>query len=253
MSDLQVPVVPAVPEGPALTQTQRVVYTFTAPSKTFFDIKRSTSWWLPFLLGLVATYALFFTVQAKVGWEQVAENQIRMSPKQAEQMDKLSPEDRASRMKISVIFTKVIFAAVPLLGVIGIAIIAGVLMATINFGFGGKATFWEVFSVSWYAHLPGLFKVLLGIVALLAGMAPESFNSQNFAGTNPGYYMSPDTSKGLLALASSLDIVTIWTLVLSAIGLSIVAGVKRSSGYIAVFGWWVITVIVGVGFAAAFS
>jgi hypothetical protein len=29
-----------------------------------------------------------------------------------------------------------------------------------------------------------------------------------------------------------------------------VAGVKRSSGYIAVFGWWIIVVLVGVGFAA---
>ena len=43
MSDMQTPLVPAVSESPALTQTQRVIYTFTAPSKTFFDIKRTTS------------------------------------------------------------------------------------------------------------------------------------------------------------------------------------------------------------------
>jgi hypothetical protein len=35
------------------------------------------------------------------------------------------------------------------------------------------------------------------------------------------------------------------------IGVSIVAGVKRSSGYIAVFGWWAIIVLVGVVWAAA--
>jgi hypothetical protein len=29
-----------------------------------------------------------------------------------------------------------------------------------------------------------------------------------------------------------------------------VAGVKRSSGYIAVFGWWAIFVVIGVGIAA---
>ena len=43
MSDISVPVVPAVPQGPSLTQVQRVIYTFTAPSKTFNDIKRNTS------------------------------------------------------------------------------------------------------------------------------------------------------------------------------------------------------------------
>ena len=33
-------------------------------------------------------------------------------------------------------------------------------------------------------------------------------------------------------------------------GIAIVAGVKRSSGYIAVFGWWAIIVLFGVGYAA---
>jgi hypothetical protein len=34
-------------------------------------------------------------------------------------------------------------------------------------------------------------------------------------------------------------------------GTAIVAKVKRSSGYIAVFGWWAIFVLIGVGWAAA--
>ena len=38
-----------------------------------------------------------------------------------------------------------------------------------------------------------------------------------------------------------------------AIGTALVAGVKRSSGYIAVFGWWAVVVLVGAGIAAAFS
>jgi hypothetical protein len=250
MSDLQIP---AVSEGPALTQVQRVIYTFTAPSKTFTDIKRSTSWWLPFLLMVIFSYGLFATVQAKVGWEQVAENSIKQNPKQAEQMDKLPPDQRANNMKISVMVTKVIFALFPIFALIVNAVIAGVLLATINFGFAGKASFWEVFSVAWYAGLPGLIKVLLGVAALLAGLAPESFNSRNISGTNIGYFLPSDTNKALLTLATSLDAVTIWTLVLSAIGLSIVAGTKRSSGYIAVFGWWALIVLVSVGWAVAFS
>ena len=37
-------------EVTGLSQVERVVDTFVAPSKTFTDILRSTSWWLPFLL-----------------------------------------------------------------------------------------------------------------------------------------------------------------------------------------------------------
>jgi hypothetical protein len=39
-------------------------------------------------------------------------------------------------------------------------------------------------------------------------------------------------------------------LVLLSIGVAAVAGVKRSYGYIAVFGWWAIFVLFGVGMAA---
>ena len=96
MSDIQFPAVPAAPETPPLTQVQRVICTFTAPSKTFNDIKRNTSWWLPFLLTALFGYALFFAITTKVTWSQVAENNIKMSPKQAEQMEKQPAEDRKS-------------------------------------------------------------------------------------------------------------------------------------------------------------
>ncbi len=92
------------------------------------------------------------------------------------------------------------------------------------------------------------------MIVIFAGTAPESFNIKNFAPTNIGAFLNPlETNKALYALATSLDVVTIWSLVLLAIGTAMVAGVKRNSGYIAVFGWWAIFVIIGVGTAAAFG
>jgi hypothetical protein len=41
--------------------------------------------------------------------------------------------------------------------------------------------------------------------------------------------------------------------VLLGMGTAIVAGVKRGSGYTAVFGWWAIFVLIGVGWALAFG
>jgi hypothetical protein len=253
MSDTQVPAVPATSSGPALTQVQRVIQTFTSPTKTFLDIKRSTSWWLPFVLSAIFGYALFAAITVKVTWPQVAENNIKMSPKQAEQLDKLPAEQRATNMKISAMVTEGIWGALPIMSLIVMAVMAGVLLATINFGFGGKATFWEVFAVVWFANLPGLIKFLLGTIALFAGLDPDSFNVNNFAGTNVGYYLPPDTSKVIMALATAIDPITIWILALCSIGVSIVAGTKRSAGYIAVFGWWILLVLIGVGAAAAFS
>jgi hypothetical protein len=254
MSDFQVPVIPSAPEAPALTQMQRVIYTFTSPSKTFKDIKRNTSWWLPFVLTLVFGYTFFGAVTAKITWPQVVDTNLKWQPKQAERIEQLPPDQRATNMKITIGITQGIWAAIPILGsLLGAAIMGGILLATMNFGFGGKATFWQAYAVVMFANLPGLLRYILGTIAIFAGMDPESFYINNFAGTNPGYYLPMDTPKALMALATALDVTTIWVLILASIGISIVAGTKRSSGYIAVFGWWIVLVLIGVGSAAIFS
>jgi len=256
MSDLEVQsVAVAAPEAPGLSQWQRVVYTFTAPSKTFADIKRGNkSWWMPFLILILIGYIFFVAVTLKVGWGQVAENAIHMNPKSEEKMAQQPPEQRDMAMKITQYSMEGAFAASPILVLIFALVIAVVLWGTINFVFGGKATFGGVLAVWMYAALPGIIKSLLGSVVLFAGAAPESFNLANFAPTSVGAFLNPlETNAALYKLASSLDVTTIWYIALMGIGLAIVAGVKRSSGYIAAFGWWALIVLVGVGWTLAFG
>jgi len=253
MSDLQVqPVAEAAPEGSGLSQWQRVANTFTAPSKTFEDIKRGNrSWWLPFVILIVAGYIFFAAVTLKVGWAQVAENAIHLNPKSEERMAQSTPAQRDMTIKITQYSIEGAFAASPILVLIFGAVIALVLWGTINFVFGGKASFGSLLSVWMFAALPGIIKSLLGAIVLFAGAAPESFNLNNFAPTSLGAFLNPlETNAALYKLASALDVTTIWYLVLLGMGTAIVAGVKRSSGYIAVFGWWAIIVLCGVGWTA---
>jgi hypothetical protein len=253
MSD---PVVQSAAEvSPGLSQGQRLLNIFTAPSKTFEDIKLGhRSWWLPFIIYAVLGFAFYGVVNSKVGMRQVSENQVKLSPKTEEQMSQLTPEQREQRMKISTTITQGIFIAGPVFILAMGAVISLVLLGTINFVFGGKAKFASVFAVWMYAMMPSCIKTILGIVVLFAGTAPDSFNIKNFAPTNLGAFMNPmDTNPGLYSLASSIDFVTIWTLALVGIGVAIVAGTKRTSGYIASFGWWALLVIGGAGVAAAFS
>jgi Yip1 domain len=251
MSDVEAPTA----EAAGLTQMQRITNTFTAPSKTFEDIKRGNrSWWLPLIVMALFGYLFFAVVNQKVGMQQVVDNQTRLSPKAQERMADASPEQRANAEKISIGITEGFFIAGPVVGLIGALVVAAVLLATINFGFGGRARFSEVFAVSYYAWLPSIVKVLLGIVVLYAGMAPESFNIKNFAPTNIGAFLDPaSTNKALYALATSFDAITIWICILMGMGIATVAGVKRSSGYIAVFGWWVLMALLGAGTALAFN
>jgi len=254
MSDLEVqPAAGGTPAAPGLTQLQRVTGVFSAPSKTFEDIKRGNkSWWLPFVIMVLFGYVFFAAITMKVGWAQVAENAIHLNPKSEEKIAQAPPESRATAMKITQYSMEGGFAASPILILVVVALGSLVLWGTINFVFGGKASFGSVFSVWMFAGLPGLIKTILGIVVIFTGGAPETFNIGNFAPTNIGSFLSvADTNAALYKLATALDITTIWTMVLMGIGLSIVAGVKRSSGYIAVFGWWAILTLLGVGWTAA--
>jgi hypothetical protein len=250
MSDIGVQSVaqPAI----GLSQWQRVSNTFTTPSKTFEDIKRGNrSWWLPFLLFVLIGSGLWVTVTRNVTWETVRDNALRMAPKQAERLANLPPDQLQRQMAIAATTQKIIWAMAPV-GVLVLDLIAaGILLGTINFAFGGRAKFGSVLAVVWYGGLPGLVKLILGAIGLFAGVAPESFLPGNPAGTNLGYYLSPlDTNMFLYTLASGIDVIMIWSLVLTSIGLAIVAGTKRSSGFIAVFGWWAISTIFGAGIAA---
>jgi hypothetical protein len=255
MSDLSVQSVAG--QGPGLSEWQRVANLFSAPSKTFEDIRRGNrSWWLPLLIVLVTGAFLYFAIGREVTWKGVYENQMRIAPEWAKRMmENMTPEQRAAADQRGPINQEVTWALSPL-GLLMINAMAALfLWPTINLGFGGRATYSGIFTVTMFATLVlWPVKLLIGGLALFAGALPDAFNLNNVAGTNIGYYLAKEeTPAALYALATAVDPLVIWNLVLTSIGVAVVAGTRRSSGYIAVFGWWVLLLIVGVGVAAAFA
>ncbi len=233
-----------------LSQGERVIDAFVAPSKTFTDILRSQSWWLPFLIVLVVGYGFVFTVEKKVGWDQVLENSLKTNTSQAESISNAPADQQATIRSRMVIGYKVVSYIFPAFVLLYWVVAAGVMLATLNFGFGGVAKYGQLFAVFVYAGLPGIIKSMLSIIVLFAGLGAESFNLQNPVGTNLGYYLSPESPKWLISLGTSIDIFTIWTVILLVIGCSIVAKVKRGSAAVAVVGWWLLITIISAGVAA---
>ena len=86
MATMPVPPAPAPgAEATPLSQPARVINTFFAPGKTFTDLRRSASWWLPFLITAIISIAYVSVADQKVGFRKIAENQLRAQPKQADQ------------------------------------------------------------------------------------------------------------------------------------------------------------------------
>jgi hypothetical protein len=237
------PASPTEPPTRGLSDFARLVDTFVAPSRTFTDILRSSRWWLPFLLGVIVTYVFLFAVQRQVGWSQIVDNQVKQTPKMQEQFASLEPAQVSERKHMIATITKYSFYAAPLLNLLFSAVCAAVLLATINFGFGGEATFGRMMAVWMYATLPFAVQALLATGVLFAGMSPEEFNLQNPVGTNLGYYLPADTPKFLLTPATKIDLMAIWTVALLVIGCRIVGKIKKSSAVIAVVGWWALIIL----------
>jgi len=248
------PVIPIpTPQPEPLSQGARIVNTFIAPSKTFSDLRRSASWWVPWLLGAVVSVAFAYAVDSKVGFRQAAENQIQRSPKATRQMEGLAPEDRAQAVRRQAVGTRYFMYAFPIVALVLYTIFAGIYLATFKFGANADLTFGRAFAVVVYASLPELFRGILAIVSLFAGAAPDSFNLQNPVATNLGYFLEPANSPFLYGIASSLDIFRLWALVLTAIGFAYAGKVKQSTSFAIVFGWFALITLVFSGLGAMAS
>ena len=240
------------PEAPALSQVERVVDAFVAPSKTFSDIRRSASWWLPWLLSTIVGLALVYMVDKKVSMEKVAENQVAMSPKASARLEQLPADQREKQMEISAKFTRIIAFGWPLLSLLWVAILAAVLLGTFKMGLGAEIGFWQCFAISMYAHLPGIVKGLLVMLTLQIS-GGENFTFQNELASNLSALFDPNSSHFLWSIASSIDVFNIWILVLTGIGYSCVTRVKRGTCLTVVFGWWVVLTLGGAAIGGLFG
>lgn len=239
-----------VPENKGLSQVERVVDTFVAPSKTFTDILRSSSWWLPFLLLVVVTMASAFAVDQKIGFDHVAEQSISQNASATEQMAQLTPQQRAVQMHRIGLGQKYGSYGSAVIILIFVAIVSLLNWASLNFGLGAKTTFGQNFAVCMYAGLPKIFIGLLNIVFVYAGVNTENFDLNNPVGTNIGYYMT-NSPHWLQMAGSFFDIFGLWTLALSIIGLAIISRKSKSQAAIVAVGWWLFGLLVLTGITAA--
>src|SRR5579872_4669358 len=228
------------PVAPPMSEASRIVNTFIAPSKTFTDLRRSAAWWGPWILISIFSIAFMMTIGKQVGFEQISKNQIEHS-KRADQFDKLPADQQARQLGISSKIIGGLGYASPLVILLISLISTTALWATFKVGAAAETTFGQAYAIVMYAGLPGIVGAILGIISLFAGVNPEGFDINNPVGTNLAYYLDPDTTvKFVRAMASTFDVITIWSVILIVIGYSCTSKVKRSTAIAIVVGWFIL-------------
>lgn len=252
MSTPPVPVEPQ-PAAPSLSEPERLLNTFIAPSKTMADIQRNPSWWAPFMVIAVFSFFYILMIGQKIGWEQIVQNEIQKNARAMEQIDKLPPEQRERTLDLQVTITKYISYAQPVVLLIIYAIVALVLLAVFNFGFGAQLKFMQCMAITMYASLVNVVGVLLGVITLFAGLDPEGFNIRNPVATNPAYFMNPMQNKFLYGVISAFDIIVLWCIVVMAIGISRNSKVKTGVAFATIFVMYFLLKLAGTAIAVATS
>lgn len=239
---------PDAPQStPPMSFLSRLVGVFIEPGETFEDIARKPNWIAPLILMVLVSLAVMETMLAKVGVSRIMMHTLQQSGRAAT----MDPEQLNQAITKGAPITAAFMQGAAIFGVpIILLIVAGFGLIVLNGFFGEKARFKEVFSATCYAYLPHIVGAVMAI-AVMFFADPDAFIPQNPAPTNPGFFMDPATSShAVYALASSLDIFTLWFLALLAIGLSKVLQKKAKTGsiFMTFLGAWILLIIVRVAF-----
>src|ERR1022692_4574053 len=138
------PVLPAspapTPQSAPLSEGARIVNTFIAPSKTFTDLRRSASWWGPWLLISIFSLLFVYSMDRQIGFDQISKNEIAHSSR-ADQFDKLPADQQAKQIGITTAYIRYVSYGNPVMLLLYFAITAFVLWATFKFAAGASVSY----------------------------------------------------------------------------------------------------------------
>jgi hypothetical protein len=226
-------------EPRGLSEGERLLDAYVAPTKTFTDILRNAGWWGPCILSVLVSAAYGYLALTKVGVPTMVNNMIRNMPSLQEKMS-----DPATAAQIQKSMEHQIsggFYSGPAILIVASLLAAALFMLTANFVFGGRAEYKRLLAVFWYAYLPMIIFYLLVCVLLAANVNIDTFQVNNPAATNVGYFLlDGGYSPTLVAFASLLDIFSLWIFLLQCLGVAKVAGISFGKAAMSVGVWWVL-------------
>jgi hypothetical protein len=248
--------IPSVPDpspAPAGSDNSfaRIFGALFSPKPTFASIVQRPTWIVPVALGCVLFIAVVYIFTVRGGWPAFFQKQLAGNSR----VEQMTPEQRESLMekqeKFAPAFGYVEGVVIPPVGAL---LTAGVLLLIFNLSGATKTTFKVALAIVAFAWTPWLIHGVLSILILFLKDI-TTVDLQNVVASNPGAFLPDDASKWLTALLSSIDIFSIWTLLLLAIGFSATNPKKLSVGkaFALAAAGWLVFVLLKVGFTAAFA
>ncbi|HXB20871.1 MAG TPA: YIP1 family protein [Candidatus Solibacter sp.] len=247
-----IPPLPPETAPAGLSEPQRIINAFVSPSKTFEDLRRKSSWFVPWLL--ISIFVLVFGIVFvhKIDMTRLVREQIEQSSRAAA-FEQASPEQREAQLRIGAKVAEITFYLAPIGTLIWALIGAAILMVIFNFGFEAGIPYLRYLAIIFYACLPLIVSSALGSLIFAMNQDPSAINIRNPVATNPAYFMDPTGNKFFYGLVSGIDIFRIWIICLLGLGISINAAkgkVRRGTALTTLFVIYALLVVIFAGLGA---
>jgi len=239
----------AAPAKP-MNELQRLAGVLVDPKPAFADISARPRWWTPLILLILAATVFTYCYSQRVGWEGFLRQQME-SNSSFQQM----PADQRERIIEQQTRFASMFGYVRALVTIPLnaLLVAGVMALVFRVMLSANLTFKQLFAATSYSLMPGFIASLLSILVLYL-KNPEDFNLRNPLAFNLGAYLSSDSPKFWMSVASSIDLFAFWSILLLATGIS---AADRKLRWTRCLTWivacWLVWVLGKSAFAAKFG
>jgi len=235
---------PAVPEAEAANASEldHLVGAIASPAKTFASIDRRPTWLLALvllaLLGAAAVWSLYSKVDASEFMSYLEARGQALPPS-------VSGEQILGWTRVSSVVGAAIFGPVTYVAV------AGLFLMLFRMG-GGTLDFKRSLSVTVHGFLPfGIAALVgLGLAAVRETISMREIESGGLVPSNLAAFLGEDAGAVVRAVASSVDLFSVWCIVLLAMGFSTVAKVGRGKAYGFVGIVWGVGILLKVAIAA---
>jgi hypothetical protein len=240
----------SAPTAPAkeLSELARLSGVLWEPSATFRDIAARPRWWPPLVIVIALSLLFSVTFTQRGGWEHFFRQQMETNSR----MQSMPADQRAQTMAIQVKVGPYFAYGAAVVGVPFFALVtSGMFLLLFRSLLGADLSFNQVYAICCYSFIPLIFSSLMALAVMLL-KEPDQFDLQNPILTNVGAFLDAvSTPKWLYSLATSVDVFSIWVMVLMATGLSVAARkISWSTSFMCVLGSWMVYVLLKMGGAA---
>lgn len=237
-------------QSQSLSETQRIAGVFTEPSSVFADIARRGRWWLVLAALILLNVLAVSAMVERVGYDLMIEKALE----QSRQVQEMSADQRAQVYETQRKFMPIAVRVFPPLAIFGgTLLVAAALLFSYRFLLDADVKYKEALNITAYAWLPPAVAGNLMFFAVLYLKAPDEFDMESAGGLSIGSFLSRDTAAWLRSLANSLDLFTLWIIVLIAIGFTALCGARKLPFGRSIWGVlvpWLVYVLGKMGFAA---